>query len=738
MPVVVVTGVIKSLQDEMKEMKEEHERTSRSFKDEAEASYVRCSKLMEDLSVSKNVSMSAKVQLESLEVNNNELSEKLEATKEELRTLKAGSEETLRDRARTITELRGEVAELKQQSSSFAATKRSEIDNLKERNDGLSRALEEEREGRRVDEGKAQESLEALELKESEFNASINSANAKLRAAAEEVAGLKESLSAAKNSSESDATKFASEMEDLRRELDNEVKRANGAEREKNRISSDFESLKRKFDRMATDLDSRTSALADKTKTSEETSREVWGLKRKLDLSIEKAKDLEREMKIVRGDLETSEITKDELNHKLNDALKLHSDSAKEVGALKKSVQLLKDDVAEADAATAALRSKAKEDADLVSDRDKALLEKEQMISELSTKVAQLQECEDGRGALESRAKSLEAELDKCLVSIANDKQSQLEAERTLTAESLKAQRFHDQVSGLTSDLDMTKTEVATLRETLKSVRATNLAKDEVVDAANKKADVALAGREAIERELGEMRESFRDLTKSKRLAESESMSAKRECDASKIELEECRNKLRRVETELAELRSEAGVGEEVAVLRSQLSKMKKEMLGGEEGIGDGDWSGGAGSPRKHKLNQTSIVESKREKELYEKVISNLRAELQNEADTRRNLISDLNAAKREAAIAASAQDDLEEARAKVRHLEEEVANCEVEVARSRRNELNAVAISSEAERNLDKKADDSELLRGELKECQGQVISERARADRYAKVSGG
>lgn len=100
----------------------------------------------------------------------------------------------------------------------------------------------------------------------------------------------------------------------------------------------------------------------------------------------------------------------------------------------------------------------------------------------------------------------------------------------------------------------------------------------------------------------------------------------------------------------------------QVAVLRSQMARMRAQMVGaemdedGEMFDDDGNLVHGGGSPRKGRLNESALMESKREKEAYETVISKLRAELEEEAETRRRLIGDLGEARKDQAVAASMQ----------------------------------------------------------------------------------
>ena len=139
-------------------------------------------------------------------------------------------------------------------------------------------------------------------------------------------------------------------------------------------------------------------------------------------------------------------------------------------------------------------------------------------------------------------------------------------------------------------------------------------------------------------------------------------------------------------------------------------------------------------SPRKHRLNESALLENKREKEAYETILEKLRHELSDEADARRQLIADLSKARKEAALVGSIQGELDAERISRRRLEEDIANCEVEIAKSRRNELNAVATSTEVERNLSRVKDDETIISNELKEALSTITKERKRADRLAK----
>jgi chromosome segregation ATPase len=305
---------------------------------------------------------------------------------------------------------------------------------------------------------------------------------------------------------------------------------------------------------------------------------------------------------------------------------------------------------------------------------------------------------------------------------------------------SLKLQRITDANEALALDMDSKKAEIKVVRETLESVRAANAAKDDAVEASMRKAEVALSGKAIVEREIDELRNSVILMSKAKRAAESESANNRRELDALKVESEDTKNRLRRTESALVEARNDAAVGDQVAVLRNQMSRMRAQMVGsemnedGEMFDEDGNLIEGGSSPRKGRLNESAMMEAKRERDAYETVIGRLRAELADEAETRRQLITDLASARRDQAVSAGLQGDLDAAHHSIRKLEEEIASAEVEIAKARRNELNAVAVSTEAERSIGRINDDSSLLVEELKEAHEAIAKERARADRYCK----
>ncbi|GMI32392.1 hypothetical protein TrRE_jg4309, partial [Triparma retinervis] len=727
-------GAIKHLQKERDETRLETEDLTKRLHGDIEVAQGRTSELMDELSQVKNELMGVNMSYESLKVSNESLVQKYDIAREELREIKTVSEDFKREANRNTEELKRENNDLKQQVTSLKTSKTAEIDMLKSRMAELTKAVEEERDLKDKQRKRAQDALDSLDSVKTDSVIKADKASAEVAALQGDLASATESLAAVKESANRESSRFAAEIESLANELDEEKRRVSTATQEKNRLAADSDTVKRKIDRLTAELDNANTNLNLKSEGFDELSREVRSLKRQLELGNEKVEDSTRRSELAEGKLDAAETAKDALTHELNDALRLHSDCLKEVGSMKKVVQNLKDDLNETDNVSADLRAKIKEGEELAVEKEKVVSARDQKIVELTGELAKLREFEDSHDFLENKMKKLEAELDRSMGEIASSKKAQLQAESAFTEQMLKAQRFEDQSSSLRADLDVIKTETKTLRDTLQSTRATNVAKDEAVDAANRKAEIAMSGKQAIEKELEELRGSIVSVGKAKRLAETESLAARRECDGVTIELEELKNKVRRLESDLEEARSSVDVGEEVAVLRNQLSMMKRQMIGSEDGFEDEDDMGGPGSPRKKRLNESAMLENKREKEAYENIISNLRGELQRESDIRKGLISDLNGAKREAAVAASVHGDLDEAKQKIRRLEEEIANCEVEISRAKRNELNALAVSSEAERNLGRKVDDDVIMSAELKEAHEQINLERSRADRYAK----
>lgn len=295
-----------------------------------------------------------------------------------------------------------------------------------------------------------------------------------------------------------------------------------------------------------------------------------------------------------------TESAKEALAVELAESIKLHGDGMKEVVSLKKVVQQLKDEMHENDAASGLLKSKVKDAEAAGSAKDKKMGEMEVRIHELQGEVAKLREFEESSEYMHSKVKKVEAELERCTLEVSESRKKELASDGDLKELTLKFQRMTDGNEAITLDLDAKKAEVSherrrgarptskrfvgwsmlptstlktnnslapqvrILRETLDSVRAANVAKDDAVEASARKAEIALSGKAIVEKEIEELRGSVVMLAKSKRAAEGESSEVRRELDALKIESEDLRNRLRRTENNLVEARNDAAVGEEV------------------------------------------------------------------------------------------------------------------------------------------------------------------------------
>ncbi len=731
---------ISSMQKEKIEARESSEASYKRLHEELDSAQAKVTSLSSELTRTSRDLRNTSSELEQTKSDKANLTSELSSTKEELHNLTNDNEESSRSMSRQIEDLKREQAESKANSEHDISTKNNEIDSLKMEVASLNTLLEEEKSQMEKQKKRAQDALASLDSERESKVKELDKVCSELSVAKLEATSSSEALSNFKAVAARESARQTADLEALNSENEEEKRRSSTLASEKSRMSVELDGLNRKVDRLTADLEMATTSSNARSEECDELQREVRSYKRKLELSEEKSNESIRRAEIAEDKLSTTEAAKETIAQELTEALRLHGDNQKEILNLKKTLSTLKDELNESDANMSVLRQKIKDGEEIVLSKSKLASEKDARISELLSQIAKLKEFEEASDFMQNKVKKVELELDRCLAEISESKKSQLDAEGKLVEVTLKAQRHEDHAEQLQGDIQSSKQEIKTLRETLSATRAANMAKDDAVDAANRKAEVALSGKAIIEKELEELRESILSLSKAKRFAESEASSTRREHDVVQIELEDVRNRLKRTEASLIEARNDAAVGDEVAVLRNQLSKMRAAMMGGTEAFEgemfdeEGNLIETGGSPRKGRLNETALMEAKREREAFELVISKLRNELANEADSRRELIADLSSARKEAAVAVSVQGDLDAANHTIRKLEEDIANMEVEVARARRNELNAVAVSTEAERNVGRVNDDSVILSSELKEAHDAVTRERARADRYAR----
>ncbi|GMH88197.1 hypothetical protein TL16_g11084 [Triparma laevis f. inornata] len=733
---------LSQLHEELKDERALREKTSSSLRDNLNAAEKKSGELANELSIAKLSLKDITMSFDQIKLDHAKASTDLKATRDELRALKEESEKNERESHRTIENYKREMSELSHNMERVTKTKTSENENLSNQISRFESLLEEEKANSEKMKKEKNELIIQIEEDKTQFNIKLDKALSELTTETQAREMADDALATLKVANGRDSSRHGAEIESLNEELEEEKRRVSQANNEKARVHAEVDSLKKKAEKFHSDLEAVNSQIAVKNEETDELAREMRSARRKLELASESASEEKKRADLAEEKVRQLDHAKEGVTKELQDALKLHSDLLKDVVALKKDLQRAKDDLSETGTVNVTLKEKLDLSEELALETSRVVSEKEAEINKLNSEIARIKEYEDNNSFMASKIRKFEGEVERMLEDVGSSRKAQLEAESALMEHQLKAQRFEDQVISLNSDLEAVNKETRILRETLDTVRATNVAKDEGLEAAQRRSEVASAGKKAIEDELEDLRRRFGELGRGKRALESESMAAKRECDAMAIDLEETKNKLRRVENDYAEALQNVAVGEEVAVLRSQLTTLRSQLInGGEEfEVGEEDVYDEIGnlmitpnSPRKMKLSEKAALEQKREKEAYEMVISKLRGELMDEANTRKKLIGDLHSAKRDATIAASIHGDLEQSRAAVRRLEEKISSLEVELAKSRRNEVKAVAVGGEAERNLDRASDDQNLLRGELKDAKEQIMRERARADRYA-----
>ncbi|GMH96925.1 hypothetical protein TrVE_jg13422 [Triparma verrucosa] len=732
---------LSQLHEELKDERTLREKTSSSLRENLNAAEKKSGELSNELSNTKLSLKDVKQNFDQVKLDHAKASADLKTTREELRGVKEESEKASREAHRTIENNKRELSELTHNIDRITKSKTSELENLNKQITRLNSLLEEEKANSEKMKKEKNDIVIQKEEDDTQFNIKLDKALSELATEVQAREQADQALATLKVSNDRESSRHSAEIESLNEDLEEEKRRVSTANNEKARVHAEVDSLKRRVEKYASDIEAVNSNLNVKSEEYDEMARELRSTRRKLEVANESASEEKKRADMSEEKVHQLDHVKEGVTKELQDALKLHSDLLKDVVALKKDLQHAKDDLAESNITGATLKEKLELSEDVTQETSRIVSEKEAEINKLNGEISRIKEYEDSNIFMASKLRKFEGEIQRMLEDVGSSRKAQLEAESALTEHQLKAQRFEDQVISLQSDLEAVSKETRILRETLDTVRATSTAKDEAAEAAQRRSEVANAGKKAIEEELEDLRERFAELGRGKRAMESESMAAKRECDAMAIDLEETKNKLRRLENDYAEALQNVAVGEEVAVLRNQLTSLRGQLLNGGEEFDpteevydeNGNLMITPNSPRKLKLSEKAALEHKREKEGYEMVISKLRAELMDEANTRKKLIGDLHAAKRDATVGASIHGDLEASRVNVRRLEEKISSLEVELAKSRRNEVKAIATGGEAERNLDRASDDQSLLRGELKDAKEQIMRERARADRYA-----
>ena len=618
-------ATLNSVRKDLAEERARSESDQKTHREDHRESETKISKLEGELGSLRSTNSENQDALDQLKKDHSGALDSLKAVREEHRAAQDAADKASRDSHRSTEGLKRDIAELNNANERLTKAKLTEMDALSSKVSRLESSLETEKFASEKFKKLANETQTTMEENDTQFNIKLDKALAELDSEVQAKSQLSDELENLKQTNERQSTAASVDIEALNDELEEEKRRVSTATNEKTRVQAEVDGLKKKTERLNSELESAKSGLNSKNEESADLARELRSIKRKLELSAESAAEEKKRGDVAEEKLSELEAAKEGVAKELQDALKLHSDSLKEVVILKKGVQQAKDDSDKRHQDVASMKDKLETAEEQILEMKRSMGEKETEISKLLGEIVRIKEFEDSNEFMEGKLKKFEQEVERMLEDIGSSRKAQLQAESAVTEHQLKAQRFEDHTIALSSDLEAMGKETKLLRETLESVRATSTAKDEAADAARRKAEIAIAGKKALEVELEEMRSRLSEVGRSKRTSESEAMTARRECDAMAIELEETLNKLRRVEGDYAEAIQNVQVGEEVAVLRSQLSSMRNQLLGVE----DDDWENGeegTGSPRKMKLSQSAVLEHKREKEAYEVVISKVRS----------------------------------------------------------------------------------------------------------------
>ena len=507
---------------------------------------------------------------------------------------------------------------------------------------------------------------------------------------------------------------------------------------EKNKLLGEHEALVRLTERLNKENAEDKESKAAMSEEIDELQRETRSCKRKLELSEETIVEIKRKGNLTEEKLKATEKANEANEQQISNLERQNAGNSREQMGLKKEISALKQDLIDRGNDLTSAKEKSVELGNESLRAQEDLESLKQQNKKLTKTVEAMKESSEEASFYVEKSKNLETEMSKMVTDISKAREEQVKTSQSNTELQLGIRRMEDSIANLNDDIGSKKEENSVLRETLISVKQAGSAKEEAIEAANNQIKVLQNGKKLLEDELESMRESTMEVNKMKRISESECTKLKRLNDSLHIDNEELKNRLQKLETELESLQAEATVGNEVAILRKQMSVMRNQMLDGEGGGGElDDYSydlEDVDSPRKKRMNESKILEQKREKEAYETIISKLRDELSEEADKRRKIIADLSAAKKEAAVVATLESQISTHAATVQRLEDDLTSKEVEIQRAKRLEMNATALSAEYERSVNRSKDSNTSLTNDITELQNLVQQERIRSTKIER----
>ena len=688
--------------------------------------------------------------LETIKLNFNANQDELSNIKISLHNTTEQKEDNDRENARKFSTLKRAALEEEGKSNQLLLGKNNEIENLLKDIRVLEKHVEEEKMAKERFKKKNTDLNATIDDLTERKNEEIERLQKEFASSKADIAVSNENLTSLKLSTLKQASRFENELETFQTDLVEEKRKVSHLNSENGKLTLELETVARKNVSLNSE---KNAAIIDKEANCElidELRREVRGLGRKCELSEDKNHESIRRAELSEEKCKTLEIANENATHELDNLEKLSTLSQKEIITTKKDIHSLKEELNSLEKHQSILKGKLEENQSLNSQLSLSEATLQEKLTKVESANYSLGEKLEQNSSIVSKSKKLEQELSNIMTDITKSREEALAATSNFNDLQLKSKRLEDTTANLNANLFASKEEVAVMRETLQNVKAANAAKDDAVAAANKKAEITLHGKKNAEEELEEVRKNLYEMARNKRAAETECSKLRRTNDSLQIDVEEVGNKLRRCESELEEIRSASSVGDEVAILRKQMHSMRSKMLGedGEnddedcaffedaENEGNDDLNNSneehsqvnrsVSSRRRVRINESKLLEAKREKEAYETIIGKLRDELASEADKRRQLLADLSSARKEAAIAANHENTIAASKSSIRRLEEDLANKDVEIARSRRQELTAVALSAECERNVGRAKDAGDSISNDMSEL--QVTASEAR----------
>ena len=210
-------------------------------------------------------------------------------------------------------------------------------------------------------------------------------------------------------------------------------------------------------------------------------------LKRKLELSEEKVNETTRRAEVVEERLKNADAIRETSAQEFSELMKKNGEHLKEGISLKKSVSSLKDELKDSDNNATMTRLKIKDLEESLGSKSSQIISYEEKVKDLNAQVIKSKDSREETEFMSNKLRKIEKELEKSLQENSEAKKAALAVESNLAESVLKCQRFEDSVGTLKEDLEAVKQEAFILRDTLQSVRAALIAKDEAVDAAEHK-----------------------------------------------------------------------------------------------------------------------------------------------------------------------------------------------------------------------------------------------------------